>query len=129
MPYRDSIELSVALSPGQSQLAIFQNWEWPGDKAKLSGLTSYVLYSPQFDEVIDFRNGGASKHLGQIADTVYEWEGSVAGYEGRGDPQALPQGCATAGTTLSITDETNHSRKQKLTVTEGYVSLDYNNYR
>ena len=28
--------------------------------------------------MIDFRNGGVSKHLGQIADTMYEWEGPVA---------------------------------------------------
>ena len=31
-----------------------------------------------FDQVLDFENGGVSKHLGQIADSMYEWEGSVA---------------------------------------------------
>ena len=30
------------------------------------------------DQVLDFVNGGVSKHLGQIADSMYEWEGSVA---------------------------------------------------
>ena len=49
-----------------------------GDKAKQSGVTSFVLYSPQLNEVIDFRNDGVSKHLGQIANTIYEWEGPVA---------------------------------------------------
>ena len=28
--------------------------------------------------MIDFVNGGVSKHLGQIADAMYEWEGPVA---------------------------------------------------
>ena len=28
--------------------------------------------------MIDFGNCGVSKHLGQIADTMYEWEGPVA---------------------------------------------------
>ena len=28
--------------------------------------------------MIDVGNGGVSKHLGQIADTMYEWEGPVA---------------------------------------------------
>ena len=37
-----------------------------------------MVYSPQLKEVIDFRNGGVSRRLGQIADTMYEWEGSVA---------------------------------------------------
>ena len=27
---------------------------------------------------MDSGNGGVSKHLGQIADTMYEWEGPVA---------------------------------------------------
>ena len=35
-------------------------------------------FSSQLDEVIDLRSGGASKHLGQIADTMHEWEGPVA---------------------------------------------------
>ena len=30
------------------------------------------------DQVLDFENGGVSKHLGQIADSMYEWEGAVA---------------------------------------------------
>ena len=30
------------------------------------------------DQVLDFENGGVSKHLGQIADSMYEWEGPVA---------------------------------------------------
>ena len=34
--------------------------------------------SQRLDEVVDFRNNGVSKHLGQIADSMYEWEGTVA---------------------------------------------------
>ena len=34
--------------------------------------------SQRLDEEIDFENGGVSKHLGQIADSMYEWEGTVA---------------------------------------------------
>ena len=30
------------------------------------------------DLVLDFDNDGVSKHLGQIADSMYEWEGPVA---------------------------------------------------
>ena len=30
------------------------------------------------DQVLDFENDGVSKHLGQIAESMYEWEGSVA---------------------------------------------------
>ena len=30
------------------------------------------------DQVLDFENGGVSKHLGQIADSMYEWEGPVS---------------------------------------------------
>ena len=30
------------------------------------------------DQVIDYSNGGVSKHLGQIADSMDRWEGSVA---------------------------------------------------
>ena len=43
-------------------------------------VTSFVLYecSQQLNEVIDFGNSGVSKHLGQIANTMYEWEGPVA---------------------------------------------------
>ena len=44
-------------------------------------------------------------------------------YEGRGDPQALPQECATAGATPSITGEIDLSRNRK-SVPEGDVSLD-----
>ena len=28
--------------------------------------------------MLDFENDGVSKHLGQIAESMYEWEGSVA---------------------------------------------------
>jgi hypothetical protein len=27
---------------------------------------------------LDFENDGVSKHLGQIADAMYEWEGPIA---------------------------------------------------
>ena len=30
------------------------------------------------DQVLDFENDGVSKHLGQIAESMYEWEGPVA---------------------------------------------------
>lgn len=30
------------------------------------------------DQILDCENGGVSKHLGQIADTMYEWEGPIA---------------------------------------------------
>ena len=30
------------------------------------------------DKVLDFENDRVSKHLGQIAESMYEWEGSVA---------------------------------------------------
>ena len=28
--------------------------------------------------MVDFEHGGVSKHLGQIADAMYEWEGPIA---------------------------------------------------
>ena len=28
--------------------------------------------------MLDAEHGGVSKHLGQIADTMYEWEGPIA---------------------------------------------------
>ena len=36
------------------------------------------LSSHLLDQVLDFDNNGVSKHLGQIADSMYEWEGPVA---------------------------------------------------
>jgi hypothetical protein len=30
------------------------------------------------DQVVDFTHGGVSKHLGQIADAMCEWEGPIA---------------------------------------------------
>ena len=37
------------------------------------------LSSRQFlDQMLDFENDGVSKHLGEIADSMYEWEGPVA---------------------------------------------------
>jgi hypothetical protein len=30
------------------------------------------------DQVLDYDSGGVSKHLGQIADSMGEWEGPVA---------------------------------------------------
>ena len=32
----------------------------------------------KLDQVLDFENGGVSKHLGQIADSMHEWEGTIA---------------------------------------------------
>jgi hypothetical protein len=37
-----------------------------------------VLNRQKLDQVLDFENDGVSKHLGQIADTMYEWEGPIA---------------------------------------------------
>ena len=34
--------------------------------------------SHSLDQVLDSDNEGVSKHLGQIADSMYEWEGHVA---------------------------------------------------
>ena len=33
---------------------------------------------PTLDDVLDSNCGGVPKHLGQIADFMYEWEGPVA---------------------------------------------------
>ena len=38
----------------------------------------YIILCSQPTNVIDFVNGGVSKHLGQIADAMYEWERPVA---------------------------------------------------
>ena len=35
-------------------------------------------YSQILDQVVDCDSGGVSKHLGQIADSMYKWEGPVA---------------------------------------------------
>ena len=32
----------------------------------------------RLDRVLDSEHGGVSKHLGQIADAMYEWEGPIA---------------------------------------------------
>jgi hypothetical protein len=32
----------------------------------------------KLDQVLDFENDGVSKHLGQIADSMHEWEGPIA---------------------------------------------------
>ena len=37
-----------------------------------------VFHSQRLSQVSDFENGGVSNHLGQIADSMYEWEGPVA---------------------------------------------------
>lgn len=39
----------------------------------------YVIIEGQLlDQVIDSDHGGVPKHLGQIADSIDEWEGAVA---------------------------------------------------
>ena len=35
-------------------------------------------HSQKLDQVVDCDSGGVSKHVGQIADSMYEWEGPVA---------------------------------------------------
>ena len=32
----------------------------------------------KLDDIVDSRGDGVSKHLGEIADSMYEWEGPVA---------------------------------------------------
>ena len=40
---------------------------------------SLTVYNRQkLDQVLDCESGGVSTHLGQIADTMYEWEGPLA---------------------------------------------------
>ena len=38
----------------------------------------FLVSSHSLDQELDFDNKGVSKHLGQIADSMYEWEGPVA---------------------------------------------------
>ena len=38
----------------------------------------HTLNSEYLNQVVDHDSSGVSKHLGQIADSMYEWEGSVA---------------------------------------------------
>ena len=54
---------------------------------KLAGAPTHpiaaIALQPQvipvkLDDVLDSRNDGVPKHLGQIADSMYEWEGPVA---------------------------------------------------
>ena len=42
--------------------------------------THATSYNPThtLDDILDSKNGGVSKHLGQIADFMYEWEGLIA---------------------------------------------------
>ena len=37
-----------------------------------------MLSCNRLDQVLDFENPGVSPHVGQIADSMYEWEGPVA---------------------------------------------------
>ena len=38
----------------------------------------FNIHRQKLNQVLDFDNSGVSKHLGQIADSMYEWEGPVA---------------------------------------------------
>ena len=40
--------------------------------------SSGSLRIQRLDLVLDSENDGVSKHLGQIADAMYEWEGPIA---------------------------------------------------
>ena len=43
----------------------------------------YIFAYPDLgDQVLDFNNDGVSRHLGQIADNMYEWEGPIAEHLG-----------------------------------------------
>ena len=57
----------------------------------LSYCTDYTLNSENLNQVVDHDSGGVSQHLGQIADSMYEWEGSVADQLGlsRADVSAI----------------------------------------
>ena len=46
--------------------------------ASYSTTVFLLLSSHSLDQVLDFDNDGVSKHLGLIADSMYEWEGPVA---------------------------------------------------
>ena len=85
-----------------------------------AGYQDYADTIKNIDEENDFDacdHGYPTTDNGSISQSMYE---------GRGDPQALPHECATAGATQAITDETDHcrKRKRKSTVSEGDVSLD-----
>ena len=43
-----------------------------------STLTCSLSLRVMLDRVLDCGNDGVSKHLGQIADSMYKWEGPVA---------------------------------------------------
>ena len=38
----------------------------------------FFAYPALGDQVLDFNNDGVPRHLGQIADNMHEWEGSIA---------------------------------------------------
>ena len=38
----------------------------------------YIAHSQRLEQVLDFEYDGVSQHLGQIADSMYEWEGAIA---------------------------------------------------
>ena len=38
----------------------------------------YLISGNQLDQVIDSQHLGIPKHLGMIADSMFEWEGSIA---------------------------------------------------
>lgn len=42
----------------------------------------YILSRQMLDQVLDVNNDGVSKHLGQIADAMHEWEGPIAEHLG-----------------------------------------------
>jgi hypothetical protein len=46
--------------------------------ARFTIIIHNIRYSNRWNEVIDTRHDQVSKDLGQIADTMYEWEGPVA---------------------------------------------------
>ena len=41
-------------------------------------MTSRSFRVHRLNQVLDIEHGGVSKHLGQIANAIYEWEGSIA---------------------------------------------------
>ena len=47
-------------------------------------ISTSVGHSHRLEEVLDFQHDGVSLHLGQIANSMSEWEGSVADQLGLG---------------------------------------------
>ena len=56
-------------------------------------ITNFTYNRQKLDLILDFENNGISKHLGQIADSMHEWEGSITEHLGltRADVAAIKE--------------------------------------